>query len=87
MIIFADREPDNTLPCRTCGADSTVEWVDVTAMGDDQRAYMSGFINCPTPRCGEVCIICRREVGDIHKAECGRMVIDGGVYVTKGQCR
>lgn len=66
-----------TLPCDICGADMPVEeWLDVTSFGDRNPQYTPGRTVCPTPRCGEVCKICRGEIGDVHGPHCGELMFN-----------
>jgi hypothetical protein len=65
-------------PCPVCGADAKVTGplLDVSSFGllFDTRVYGRRTIDCPTPRCGEVCKVCRREPGDVHGPHCGDLM-------------
>jgi len=64
-----------TYRCSICAAPVlTGEYAEVTMLSDPKPRYVPGRAMCPTPRCGEVCKVCRREVGDVHGPDCGPLM-------------
>lgn len=81
-----------TVPCGVCGKPQRVtDWVDVSTYGDAvPRLLPSHLEPCPTPRCGEVCKVCRREPGDVHGPDCGPLMfakLERPHIVDKSDCR
>ena len=81
-----------TAPCSVCGEPQRVmEWVEVSTFGDRIPQLLPGRVApCPTPRCGEVCKVCRREVGDVHGPDCGPLMfakVERPHIVDESDCR
>jgi hypothetical protein len=80
------------IPCGICCGDRLVlDYAEVTTMRDAETQYVPTRIGrCPTPRCGEVCKLCRREPGDVHGPDCGPLMadkLDRPHIITKEDCR
>jgi hypothetical protein len=62
--------------CPLCGAprDFDGTWVEVTTYSDPEPEYLPGRVWCSTPKCGQVCKLCRREPGDVHGPDCGPLM-------------
>jgi hypothetical protein len=76
--------------CPICGVEVDCDWLEISAFGDAQPSFAPGKYVCPTPRCGQVCKVCRREVGDIHSGACSAIVlakIDDPCRVSREDCR
>lgn len=65
-----------TVTCGVCGRPQRVtDWAEVSTFGDAVPVLIPGRLeSCPTPRCGEVCKVCRREPGDVHGPDCGPLM-------------
>lgn len=79
--------------CRICGAEREgPEQVDVRGLGSVFSTTVDGRYRtpCPTPRCGEVCKVCRREIGDVHGPDCGPLMatkLERPHIITVEDCR
>lgn len=76
--------------CERCGKPSRADWCDTSTYGDPGPVLVKGLEQCSDPKCGWVCRICRRDIGDVHAAECAPLVLDklrDGAYVTREDCR
>lgn len=80
-----------TQPCEVCGAAARVlEAAEVTSFGEADRRFVPTRIECSTPRCGEVCKVCRREPGDVHGPDCGDLMatkVERPHIVDRSDCR
>ena len=78
-------------PCGICGELLDVhEWIEMTTLGDVDLQWTPARATCPTPRCGEVCRICRRDVGDVHGPHCGPLMfakLERPHIITREDCR
>lgn len=79
--------------CRICGAEREApEQIDTTALGSAFSTTVYGPYRtpCPTPKCGEVCRICRRDPGDVHGPDCGPLMftkLERPHIITEEDCR
>ncbi|WP_433078923.1 hypothetical protein ACQP1P_38715 [Dactylosporangium sp. CA-052675] len=79
--------------CSICGAErDEPEQVDVSQLVStfNTKVYGRYAKPCPTPRCGEVCKICRREPGDVHGPDCGPLMaakLERPHIVDESDCR
>lgn len=91
VLVEVDGQTFVTFRCPICAAPVlTGEYAEVTMLSDPKRRYVPGRYTCPTPRCGEVCTICRREPGDVHGPDCGPLMfpkLERPHIVTVEDCR
>jgi hypothetical protein len=81
-----------TVPCDVCGMPRRVlDWAEITTLSDAVPRFVpTRCTPCPTPRCGEVCKVCRREVGDVHGPDCGPLMfakVERPHIVDESDCR
>lgn len=76
MIREAERRLWEPTCCPLCGAPREFDgdWVEITRLGSPEPEFLPGRVWCSTPRCGQVCKICRGEVGDVHGPDCGPLM-------------
>lgn len=93
-ILIDGGDPDTWVPppCRLCGAEQHFDgqWLDVSRMGDSAPVVMPRRVWCSTPKCGRVCVICRRDIGDVHGPDCGPLMftkLERPHIVDKSDCR
>jgi hypothetical protein len=91
VLVEVDGQTFLTYRCPICDAPIlTGEYAEVTCLSDAKSRYVPGRATCPTPRCGEVCRICRREPGDVHGPDCGPLMfskLERPHIITKEDCR
>jgi hypothetical protein len=77
--------------CEVCGADAhVIEAADVSTFGDSKPRQVPTRVECSTPRCGEVCKVCRRDPGDVHGPDCGDLMalkVERPHIVDRSDCR
>lgn len=75
-LVFVETAPGEyytTIHCPTCGVLLKPKHLaEVTRLGSRTPEYIP--LRCPTPKCGEVCKICRRDIGDVHGPDCGPLM-------------
>jgi hypothetical protein len=75
--------------CERCGAELDVDWCEITTCGEAEPSFVPGRVVCPTPGCGKVCPICRRQPGDVHSGACGPIMerkLADKVHVSREDC-
>lgn len=92
VMVEVDGQTFITSRCPICGSPIlTGEYADATMLGDPRPHYVpTRQWTCPTPRCGEVCVICRREPGDVHGPDCGPLMalkLERPHIVDESDCR